>query len=306
MQKIIIVEDDQFLREELENIYHKAGYEVCCVTDFPETGAVCEAEHPDLLVLDLGLPGISGFALCKEIRKKGSLPILVLTSRDKMQDELKALELGADEYLTKPCHKDRLLARTENLLKRAMGNAHLLDGDDFLFDTRTYTVCQGKDACHIPENQGKILKILLEYAGTEVKKECISKVLWGTTEYIDENALQVNVTRLKKTLKALEMVSLSDKLKNRPPELSGGQRQRVAIARAIVNSPKIILADEPTGNLDSHSEVEIMNIFKELNRRGVTIVMVTHEPEIAANSRRVITVKDGMVIGDKETEKRGE
>ena len=106
MQKIIIVEDDQFLREELENIYHKAGYEVCCVTDFPETGAVCEAEHPDLLVLDLGLPGISGFALCKEIRKKGSLPILVLTSRDKMQDELKALELGADEYLTKPCHKD--------------------------------------------------------------------------------------------------------------------------------------------------------------------------------------------------------
>ena len=173
MQKIMIVEDDEFLREELENIYHKAGYEVCCVTDFPETGAVCEAEHPDLLVLDLGLPGISGFALCKEIRKKGSLPILVLTSRDKMQDELKALELGADEYLTKPCHKDRLLARTENLLKRAMGNAHLLDGGDFLFDTRTYTVCQGKDACHIPENQGKILKIILEYSRTEVKKECI-------------------------------------------------------------------------------------------------------------------------------------
>ena len=215
MQKIIIVEDDQFLREELENIYHKAGYEVCCVTDFPETGAVCEAEHPDLLVLDLGLPGISGFALCKEIRKKGSLPILVLTSRDKMQDELKALELGADEYLTKPCHKDRLLARTENLLKRAMGNAHLLDGDDFLFDTRTYTVCQGKDACHIPENQGKILKILLEYAGTEVKKECISKVLWGTTEYIDENALQVNVTRLKKTLKALGLENRIETIRGR-------------------------------------------------------------------------------------------
>jgi len=105
--------------------------------------------------------------------------------------------------------------------------------------------------------------------------------------------------RRERTLKALEMVGLSDKLKNRPPELSGGQRQRVAIARAMVNNPKIILADEPTGNLDSHSEVEIMNIFKELNRNGVTIVMVTHEPEIAANSRRVITVKDGMVIGDK-------
>ena len=182
---------------------------------FSRNRCVCEAEHPDLLVLDLGLPGISGFALCKEIRKKGSLPILVLTSRDKMQDELKALELGADEYLTKPCHKDRLLARTENLLKRAMGNAHLLDGDDFLFDTRTYTVCQGKDACHIPENQGKILKILLEYAGTEVKKECISKVLWGTTEYIDENALQVNVTRLKKTLKALGLENRIETIRGR-------------------------------------------------------------------------------------------
>ena len=111
--------------------------------------------------------------------------------------------------------------------------------------------------------------------------------------------------RREKALKALEMVSLSDKLKNRPTELSGGQRQRVAIARAIVNNPKIILADEPTGNLDSHSEVEIMNIFKELNRNGVTIVMVTHEPEIAQNSRRIITVKDGEVIGDIETEKRG-
>lgn len=105
--------------------------------------------------------------------------------------------------------------------------------------------------------------------------------------------------RKERTLRALEMVGLADKLKNKPPELSGGQRQRVAIARAIVNSPKIILADEPTGNLDSHSEVEIMNIFKELNKNGVTIVMVTHEPDIAANSRRVITVKDGMVIGDK-------
>lgn len=172
--KIMIVEDDEFLREELENIYHKAGYEVCCVTDFPETGAVCEAEHPDLLVLDLGLPGISGFALCKEIRKKGSFPILVLTSRDKMQDELKALELGADEYLTKPCHKDRLLARTENLLKRAMGNAHLLDGDDFLLIPEPIRSVRERCLSYSGKS-GKILKILLEYAGTEVKKNAFQR-----------------------------------------------------------------------------------------------------------------------------------
>lgn len=205
MQKIMIAEDDEFLREELANIYQKSGYEVYCVTDFPETAAVCAAEKPDLLVLDLGLPGISGLSLCQEIRKQGKLPILVLTSRDKMQDELKALELGADEYLTKPCHKDRLLARTENLLKRTIGNGHLMDGGDFLFDIRTNTIYRGKEVCHIPENQGKILKILLEQNGMDVTKEQISKALWGTSVYIDENALQVNITRLKKTLKIFDL-----------------------------------------------------------------------------------------------------
>ena len=82
-------------------------------------------------------------------------------------------------------------------------------------DAALENICQGKDACHIPENQGKILKILLEYAGTEVKKECISKVLWGTTEYIDENALQVNVTRLKKTLKALGLENRIETIRGR-------------------------------------------------------------------------------------------
>ena len=81
MQKIMIVEDDEFLREELENIYHKAGYEVCCVTDFPETGAVCEAEHPDLLVLDLGLPGISEFEVWRTSEEAIRRAVRVLKSR---------------------------------------------------------------------------------------------------------------------------------------------------------------------------------------------------------------------------------
>ncbi|BDU50947.1 ABC transporter ATP-binding protein [Haliovirga abyssi] len=105
-------------------------------------------------------------------------------------------------------------------------------------------------------------------------------------------------TRIKKAKEALEKVGLTDRMHHKPNELSGGQRQRVAIARAIVNNPKIILADEPTGNLDSKSEIEIMEIFKKLNNEGATIIMVTHEQEIAKNSKRIITVKDGLVIGD--------
>lgn len=100
---------------------------------------------------------------------------------------------------------------------------------------------------------------------------------------------------------ALELVGLGDRLDHKPSELSGGQQQRVAIARALVNEPDIILADEPTGNLDSKSGTEIMRIFQELNReRGITVIFVTHDPWIARHTRRVITLADGLVLRDEE------
>lgn len=94
---------------------------------------------------------------------------------------------------------------------------------------------------------------------------------------------------------ALSKVNLADRLDHRPNELSGGQRQRVAIARSLVNKPRIIFADEPTGNLDSKSGEEILKLFESLNRDGVTVIIVTHDPLIAARARRVISVKDGRV-----------
>jgi len=104
--------------------------------------------------------------------------------------------------------------------------------------------------------------------------------------------------RYEMAMNALEMVGLEDRMEHRPRELSGGQQQRVAIARALVTHPAILLADEPTGNLDSHSSEEVMQVFEELNSKGITIILVTHEHDVAAHAHRVITIRDGLVASD--------
>ncbi|AVQ28482.1 MULTISPECIES: ABC transporter ATP-binding protein [Fusobacterium] len=108
--------------------------------------------------------------------------------------------------------------------------------------------------------------------------------------------------REEKAKKVLKKVGLEDRMHHKPNELSGGQKQRVAIARALVNDPAIILADEPTGNLDSVSEREIMEIFTDFNKQGKTIIVVTHEPEVAKYMKRVLLFKDGRIIRDGEPE----
>jgi putative ABC transport system ATP-binding protein len=109
--------------------------------------------------------------------------------------------------------------------------------------------------------------------------------------------------RVERAKKALEMVDLIDRMTHKPNELSGGQRQRVAIARALVNNPSIVLADEPTGNLDSQTGEEIMGVFARLHGQGNTIILVTHENDIAQHAHRIIYIKDGKIFSDQAVQK---
>ena len=123
-------------------------------------------------------------------------------------------------------------------------------------------------------------------------KNVMLPLLYNTEERFTEDE------RYEKAVAALESVGLGDRLHHSPNEMSGGQQQRVAIARALINSPAMILADEPTGNLDTRSSTEVMNLLHTLNASGVTIVMVTHEPDIAVQAQRVVCVRDGKVVTD--------
>ena len=202
MARIIVVEDDMYMREELIDLLAKAGYEVFSIVDFQNTLNQIMTLAPDLILLDINLPYQSGFDICRALKSKCIGSVLVLTARDKLQDELHALGLGADDYITKPCNMERLLARIKNLLRRTEEQEQrgLLNGNGFFLDPHTFTFYVENHSYLLPPNEGKILVTLLRNSPNIVSRAELCQALWGTDEYVDENALQVNFTRLRKTL----------------------------------------------------------------------------------------------------------
>jgi len=171
-------------------------------------------------------------------------------------------------------------------LDRPSDGRYLLDGEDVSLLTRAELAEVRNQAIGFVFQSYNLLPRL-----TAVKNVMLP-LLYNVEEHPDAGE------RYERAVAALEAVGLGDRLHHRPNELSGGQQQRVAIARALINHPAIILADEPTGNLDTRSSDEIMDLLHALHAGGATIVMVTHEPDVAARAQRVVCVRDGKIVTD--------
>ncbi len=200
MPRIVIVEDDAYLREELIHTFQKVGYEALGPAKFDAVEQVLADLKPDLVILDVNLPGKTGYALCKSLKVRSSFPILILTARDTLSDELTALGLGADDFLTKPCHPERLLARSKRLLQTYGKLRSIVQLGALSLDTDTYKLTYMDRVLILSETEGKIMELLMDrYPGTVEKSE-LFRTVWGTEEFVDENILQVNMSRLRKGL----------------------------------------------------------------------------------------------------------
>ena len=200
MPGIVIVEDEAYLRDELIHTFRKAGYDASGLSGSEDAEEELAKRKPELVILDVNLPGKTGYALCKSLKMKSSFPIMILTARDTLSDELTALGIGADDFLTKPCHPERLLARAERLLQTYGKLRSVLQTGALTLDTDTYKLTYKDSVLILSETEGKIMKLLMERYPCTVEKGELFRTVWGTEEFVDENILQVNMSRLRKNL----------------------------------------------------------------------------------------------------------
>ncbi len=200
MINVVVAEDDIYLREELLLTFQRKGYHVSGISSFADAEQEVLDAAPDILILDINLPGKSGYELCKELKSKASFPILILTARDTLSDELTGLGLGADDFLTKPCHPQKLLARVDRLLQTYEKIRNIIQIGALTLDTDTYKLVWTEKSLILPETEGKILRLLMENHPYTVSQSKIFRFVWNTEDFIDENIIQVNITRLRKNL----------------------------------------------------------------------------------------------------------
>ena len=200
--KIFIIEDEIAIKEELSSLLEKYGYNCESGDNFQKIVELCLAYEPDLVLLDINLPYQDGFQICREIRKQSNIPIIVLTSRSTDFDELMSLNIGADDFITKPYNTQVLLARIQRTLGRTyeVQSNVLLVHKGLSLNLLNATISYGGHERELTKNEFGILRLLMINKGNIIPRDAIIDDLWQSEEFVDENTLNVNVARLRKKL----------------------------------------------------------------------------------------------------------
>ena len=206
MTKILVVEDDHQIQQELVLLLQRNGFEAQALTSFESVPQQIIAAHPDLVLLDLNLPGIDGQQICREVRQLSNVPIIVVTSRNTDLDELMVLSLGADDFIAKPYNTQILLMHITSVLRRA--NSDVTTGTQLshggvTLDSSSCKVSANQKSVELTKNELRILSLLMQNAGTVVSRQRIQEELWQSDEFVDDNTLTVNISHLRNTLASI-------------------------------------------------------------------------------------------------------
>ncbi|MEG2918903.1 MAG: response regulator transcription factor [Clostridium sp.] len=204
-EKIFIIEDEEKIRVELSTFLSKYGYITKSSTNFENIVEETLSEEPEIVLLDINLPYFDGYYICREIRKKSNVPIIVVTSRDSEMDELMSMNLGADDFITKPYNTQILLARISSIIRRTYksNEMEIIKHRELKYNISTSEVeFQGKKQ-ELTKNESKILYTLIKNKEKIVSRDEIIKALWQSDEFVDDNTLTVNINRLRKKIEEI-------------------------------------------------------------------------------------------------------
>jgi len=204
-KRIFIVEDEEKIRNELSTFLNRYGYETKYSLDFGNIVDDILKENPHIVLLDINLPQYDGYYICREIRKKSNVPIIVVTSRDSEVDELMSMNLGADDFVTKPYNTQILLARISSIIKRTYNNEEMeiFEYKNLKYNLSTSELEFNENKIDLTKNESRILYTLIKNKGKIVSRDDIIKALWQSDEFVDDNTLTVNINRLRKKVEEI-------------------------------------------------------------------------------------------------------
>lgn len=204
-KKIFIIEDEEKIRLELSTFLNRYGYETSYSDDFENIVEIALKEKPHIILLDINLPYYDGYYICREIRKASNVPIIVVTSRNSEIDELMSMNLGADDFITKPYNTQIILARISSIIRRAYQN---IESEVFEFRRLKYNMSTSEmefddKKIELTKNESRILATLIRNKEKIVSRNELMKALWQSDEFVDDNTLTVNINRLRKKLEEI-------------------------------------------------------------------------------------------------------